>query len=136
MTKSELIERIAQKQSQLAYRDVELAVKTILEHMAERLANGDRIEIRDAGGDVLEAADSPELDESGQAATVTEALSRREWAGDQPLESTVCRVVVDDGDPTDGGPAPDQRRGDGGAVGVGHGRAHQRSGGHLRPRRG
>ena len=46
MTKSELIERIAQKQTQLAYRDVELAVKTILEHMAERLASGDRIEIR------------------------------------------------------------------------------------------
>ena len=36
MTKSELIERIAQKQTQLAYRDVELAVKTVLEHMAER----------------------------------------------------------------------------------------------------
>ncbi len=49
MTKSELIERIAQKQAQLAYRDVELAVKTILEHMAERLANGDRIEIRGFG---------------------------------------------------------------------------------------
>lgn len=49
MTKSELIEQIAQKQSQLAYRDVELAVKTILEHMAERLASGDRIEIRGFG---------------------------------------------------------------------------------------
>ncbi len=49
MTKSELIEQIAQKQSQLAYRDVELAVKTILEHMAERLANGERIEIRGFG---------------------------------------------------------------------------------------
>ena len=41
MTKSELIERIAQKQTQLAYRDVELAVKTVLEHMAERLASGE-----------------------------------------------------------------------------------------------
>ena len=49
MTKSELIERIAQKQTQLAYRDVELAVKTILEHMAESLASGDRIEIRGFG---------------------------------------------------------------------------------------
>ncbi|MCB1743535.1 MAG: integration host factor subunit beta [Gammaproteobacteria bacterium] len=49
MTKSELIERIAQKQTQLAYRDVELAVKTVLEHMAERLAGGDRIEIRGFG---------------------------------------------------------------------------------------
>ncbi len=49
MTKSELIERIAQKQTQLAYRDVELAVKTVLEHMAECLASGERIEIRGFG---------------------------------------------------------------------------------------
>ena len=49
MTKSELIEHIAQKQTQLGYRDVELAVKTILEHMAESLAGGDRIEIRGFG---------------------------------------------------------------------------------------
>lgn len=49
MTKSELIERIAQKQTQLAYRDVELAIKTILEHMVDRLATGDRIEIRGFG---------------------------------------------------------------------------------------
>ena len=49
MMKSELIERIAHKQSQLVYRDVELAVKTILEHMAECLAGGGRIEIRGFG---------------------------------------------------------------------------------------
>ena len=49
MTKSELIERIAQKQSQLFYRDVELAVKAIIEHMAECLAGGGRIEIRGFG---------------------------------------------------------------------------------------
>lgn len=49
MTKSELIERVAQRQTQLAYRDIELAVKTILELMAQRLAGGDRIEIRGFG---------------------------------------------------------------------------------------
>ncbi len=49
MTKSELIERVAHKQMQLAYRDIELAVKTILELMAGRLASGDRIEIRGFG---------------------------------------------------------------------------------------
>ena len=49
MTKSELIERIAQGQTQLAYRDVELAVKSILEHMAQTLASGERIEIRGFG---------------------------------------------------------------------------------------
>ena len=49
MTKSELIEILAQKQKQLAFKDVELAVKTMLEHMAQNLANGDRIEIRGFG---------------------------------------------------------------------------------------
>lgn len=49
MTKSELIESLARKQSQLGYKDVELAVKTMLEHMANALASGERIEIRGFG---------------------------------------------------------------------------------------
>ena len=49
MTKSELIEAIAGKQSQLSAKDVELAVKTILEHMSQTLSNGERIEIRGFG---------------------------------------------------------------------------------------
>ena len=49
MTKSELIESLAKRQTQLAYKDVELAVKTILEHMTNALFNGERIEIRGFG---------------------------------------------------------------------------------------
>jgi len=49
MTKSELIEILAKKQPQLAYRDVELAVKTMIEHMGTNLSNGERIEIRGFG---------------------------------------------------------------------------------------
>jgi len=49
MTKSELIEAIAARQTQLPVRDVELAVKTILEQMSESLASGGRIEIRGFG---------------------------------------------------------------------------------------
>jgi integration host factor subunit beta len=49
MTKSELIEVLARKQTQLAYKDVELAVKTMLEHMAQSLSTGERIEIRGFG---------------------------------------------------------------------------------------
>ncbi len=49
MTKSELIEAIAAKTGQLSSKDVELAVKTILEHMSQALANGERIEIRGFG---------------------------------------------------------------------------------------
>jgi integration host factor subunit beta len=49
MTKSELIDVLAREQSHLAYRDVELAVKCMLEHMSQSLAAGDRIEIRGFG---------------------------------------------------------------------------------------
>ena len=49
MNKSELIEALARRQPQLAMRDVELAVKTILEHMSQALSGGDRIEIRGFG---------------------------------------------------------------------------------------
>lgn len=49
MTKSELIDDLAREQGHLAYRDVELAVKCILEHMSNALASGERIEIRGFG---------------------------------------------------------------------------------------
>ena len=49
MTKSELIESIARSQKHLPAKDVELAVKHILELMSEALANGKRIEIRGFG---------------------------------------------------------------------------------------
>ncbi|BFM20907.1 integration host factor subunit beta [Gilvimarinus japonicus] len=49
MTKSELIEYIAEKQDHLPVRDVELAVKLLLDYMSEMLADGERIEIRGFG---------------------------------------------------------------------------------------
>jgi len=49
MTKSELVEIIASKQPQLSIKDVELAVKTIIEYMSQTLSQGQRIEIRGFG---------------------------------------------------------------------------------------
>ncbi|MDE0063548.1 MAG: integration host factor subunit beta [Gammaproteobacteria bacterium] len=49
MTKSELIEKIGATQAQLPVRDIELAVKTMIEHMSQTLAQGRRIEIRGFG---------------------------------------------------------------------------------------
>lgn len=49
MTKSELIEALTRRQTQLARKDIELAVKTILEHMSMTLSSGERIEIRGFG---------------------------------------------------------------------------------------
>lgn len=49
MTKSQLIERLVDKNPQLSVRDVELVVKSMLDQMSESLAYGDRIEIRGFG---------------------------------------------------------------------------------------
>lgn len=49
VTKSELIEILARKRNDIPYRDIEQAVKTLLEQMSESLANGERIEIRGFG---------------------------------------------------------------------------------------
>jgi integration host factor subunit beta len=49
MTKSELIEALARRQTHLAFHDVELAVKELLEQISHELSNGERIEIRGFG---------------------------------------------------------------------------------------
>ena len=49
MTRSELIDLMASQQSQLTTKDVELAVKLIIDHMAQSLSSGERIEIRGFG---------------------------------------------------------------------------------------
>ena len=49
MTKSELIEAIARRQSHLNAKDVELAIKYLIEVMSNSLASGERIEIRGFG---------------------------------------------------------------------------------------
>jgi integration host factor subunit beta len=49
MTRSELVEELAARFSQLTQRHAESAVKTILDAMNESLAGGNRIEIRGFG---------------------------------------------------------------------------------------
>ncbi|MFO1433911.1 MAG: integration host factor subunit beta [Candidatus Competibacteraceae bacterium] len=49
MTKSELIEVLAHKQQHLPCKDVEAAVKMLIEQMSESLSSGMRIEIRGFG---------------------------------------------------------------------------------------
>jgi integration host factor subunit beta len=49
MTKSELIAALAERHTQLVAKDTELAVKTVLDAMAQALAEGQRIEIRGFG---------------------------------------------------------------------------------------
>ncbi len=49
MTKSEIIELIARRQTQFSQKDIELAVNQIVDSMIETLSQGERIEIRGFG---------------------------------------------------------------------------------------
>lgn len=49
VTKSELINLLAEKYSHLAFKDVESSVKGMIDHMTQALSSGERIEIRGFG---------------------------------------------------------------------------------------
>lgn len=49
MTKSELIQRLAERNPHLFLRDVEKIVETIFDEISAALANGDRVELRGFG---------------------------------------------------------------------------------------
>ena len=53
MTRSELVARLARRNTRLAARDADEAVKTILDGMSAALAAGSRIEIRGFGSFAL-----------------------------------------------------------------------------------
>ena len=49
MTRSDLVEELAARFSQLTHRDAEFAVKTVLDAVSDSLVRGNRIEIRGFG---------------------------------------------------------------------------------------
>ena len=49
LTKSDLIDNLSRNQTHLVYKDVELAVKSLIEMMSNALSTGERIEIRGFG---------------------------------------------------------------------------------------
>ena len=49
MTKSELIEKITERQTQLSAKDVDSAVKLMLDYISNVLSSGERVEIRGFG---------------------------------------------------------------------------------------
>ena len=49
MTRSDLVEELAARFSQLTHRDAEFAVKTLLDAVSDALVRGNRIEIRGFG---------------------------------------------------------------------------------------
>ena len=53
MTRSDLVDLIAAEQDQLSGKDVEFAVRALLQHMSDVLASGERVEIRGFGSFTL-----------------------------------------------------------------------------------
>ena len=49
VNKKDIIDRISRNQDQLPHRDIELAVKTIINRMTQALSTGERIELRGFG---------------------------------------------------------------------------------------
>ena len=85
MTKSQLIELLSARHSQLAPKDAELAVKTMLDAMAHTLASGNRIEIRGFGSFGLNyrpprTGRNPKTGEKVQVPEVRAALQGRQGA--------------------------------------------------------
>ncbi|MCK9605565.1 MAG: integration host factor subunit beta [Methylomonas sp.] len=74
MTRSELIEAIAQKQPHLLLKDVELAVRCIADQLTITLAQGDRIEIRGFGSFSLRQRQARQArnPKTGEAVALTE----------------------------------------------------------------
>ena len=58
ITRSELIDMLVEQHPHLAHRDVELAVKAVLETLAEGFTEGERIEIRGFGSFSLHYRDA------------------------------------------------------------------------------
>jgi integration host factor subunit beta len=49
MTKSELIQRLAERNPHLLHRDIERIVQTVFDEIADALAEGNRVELRGFG---------------------------------------------------------------------------------------
>ncbi len=58
MTKSELIQRLAEKNPHLYQRDVERIVSTVFDEISMALAHGDRVELRGFGAFSVKARDA------------------------------------------------------------------------------
>lgn len=110
MTKSELIALLASRYPQLAARDTDIAVKTVLDAMTQALVNGQRIEIRGFGSFSLSAR-SPRIGrnpKSGEKVMVPGKQVPHFKAGKELRERVDSAAREKPGD-AGSDPAPDRR---------------------------
>ncbi len=73
MTKSELIQMLAERNPHLYLRDIERIVETVFDEMASALAKGDRVELRGFGAFSIKSRESRtgRNPRTGQSVSVT-----------------------------------------------------------------
>ena len=96
MTKSELIEIITAKQKHLPAKDVELALKQILEIMSDALSQGERIEIRGFGSFSLHFRPPRQgrNPKTGEAVALSGSRSTTPSSRAVASSSTICARVM------------------------------------------
>ena len=98
MTRSDLVNKLAERFGQLTQRDTEFAVKTMLDAMSEALARGHRIEIRGFGSFAINRR-PPRVGRnprSGEQVVIPEELVPHFKPGKALRESVDARLPVND----------------------------------------
>ena len=101
MTRSDLVEELAERFGQLTQRDAEFAVKTILDAMSEALAKGHRIEIRGFGSFSISRR-PPRMGRNprtGEQVLIPEKLVPHFKPGKALREAVDARLPADDSTP-------------------------------------
>ena len=108
MTKSELIAALAERQKHLAFADVELAVRNVIEQMSGALSTGDRIEIRGFGSFAINHR-APRMGRNPRSGAAVAIPARRvtHFKPGKALREGVDRVDTVTDAPLAAAPSPD-----------------------------
>jgi len=104
MTRSDLVNRLAERFAQLTQRDTELAVKAVLDAMTDALSRGHRIEIRGFGSFSINRR-PPRIGRnprSGEQVTIPEKLVPHFKPGKALREAVDAQAKPEDGSGADG----------------------------------
>ena len=103
MTRSDLVNQLAERFGQLTQRDTEFAVKTMLDAMSDALARGHRIEIRGFGSFSINRRPPRQgrNPRSGEKVTIPEKLVPHFKPGKALRESVDEQLPVTDDKPLD-----------------------------------
>ena len=108
MTRSDLVNQLAERFTQITVKDTEYAVKTVLDAMSDALARGHRIEIRGFGSFSISRR-PPRVGRnprSGEQVTIPEKLVPHFKPGKALREAVDANVPVREDDDAPDAPSP------------------------------